>query len=99
MVLQPLISFVHGVIQGTWIVSAVVLKYVLVLQLFYAYRENGSSLENFSSEVGEYSRELVSILVVLGSLVYITGIGLTATLQSLSYVIAALYFGYLFWKF
>lgn len=99
MVLQAFVSLVYGVIQGSWIVSAVAVKYILALQLVYAYRSDGDMIDNFREEVNEYSREIVSFIVVLGVLVSLTGIDFTALFEPVSYLVAVVYFGYLFWQF
>ena len=99
MVLQGVISFIYGVVQSSWIVAAVALKYILAIQAVHAYRSEGGFLENLGSEIQEFSRELVTIIILLGIAVSILDINFSAAFPAFSYAIAAVYFGYLFWEF
>lgn len=99
MVVQALTSFIYGVVQGSWIIAAITLKYILAVQLFYAFREEGDFFDNLRADISGYSREIVSTIVLLGLIVSLTGIELSAFMTGTSYIIAAVYFGYLFWEF
>jgi hypothetical protein len=99
MVVQAFTSFIYSVVQGSWIVAAIALKYVLLVQVFYALNSEGGFLESLGEEISSYSREVVSAVVLLGLLVSTAGIELSAFMTGISYFIAAVYFGYLFWEF
>ena len=99
MVLQAFTSFIYGVVQSSWVIAAITLKYILAVQIFYALQREGDFFDNLKTEISDYSREIVSAIVGLGLIVSVTGIELSAFMTTFSYLIAAFYFGYLFWEF
>lgn len=99
MVLQALISVIYGIVENSWMTAALLLKYVACVQLIYAARMEGNITANLQKVVSDYSREIITSIVVLGTLVTALGVEFSTYPQLLSYSIALIYIGYLFWSF
>lgn len=99
MVLQALTSSIYSVVQSSWIIAAISLKYILGIQIALAYQDEGAFIKNLEASVSSHSREIISSIVLLGMMVSISGIELAAFMKPASYTIAVAYFGYLFWEF
>lgn len=99
MVLQALVGLVYDAVRQSWTVATVVLKYVLALYVARLAYEDRLNLKNFSKEVVEHSREIVTGIVVLGFVFSLLNLELTPLLKPLSEVVALAYFAFLFWRY
>ena len=99
MVLQLLVSFGYKLVENSWTFAAILTKYFLIGAVIYALSERENYFENFRNFIDEYSREAVSVIVLLGFTATVTGLSLKPFATVLSHLTAVVYFGYLFWEF
>ncbi|MFT4892259.1 MAG: hypothetical protein ACI8Z7_000026 [Candidatus Nanohaloarchaea archaeon] len=99
MVLQVLASFGYSLVESSWMVSTVAVKYFLFAGLVYAFSKKENYFEQFRSFIEEFSQEFVSIMVIAGFLALAGGLKVSPLASVFSHVLAAVYFGYLFWEF
>lgn len=99
MVLQLLASFAYSLVESSWMVSTVAVKYFLIAGVVYALSNEEDYIENFRSFVDNFSPELVSAIVLTGLVLVLTGVNLAPTAAVFSHLVTVTFFGYLFWKF
>lgn len=99
MVLTAVASFGYELVQNSWIASAVLIKQLLVLHLAKLVIDEEITLKHLEEVILEYSRPVVSLMVIAGLILTFTGIEITPNFQAFSEITALLYFGFLFWKF
>ena len=95
-----LTGFLYNVVRESWIIAAVLTKYILALNLgFLAYRKN-LSLESFEENLLDWSKPMTLFFAALGAFSAFTGgFGLEINFPFISQLITALTLGYLFWKY
>lgn len=99
MALNLLIGFVYELVQQSWLVSTVLVKYILFFTAINTYIEEGIDLESYRNVLLENSRELISIIVLLGFLNILIGLRFAPYFKTFSQLVTVLFFGYLFWKY
>ncbi|MFQ3275107.1 MAG: hypothetical protein ACI9LV_000102 [Candidatus Nanohaloarchaea archaeon] len=99
MVIQLLSSFAYSLVENSWMVSTIAVKYFLFIGVIYAASKESNYVENFKNFVEDFSGELVSGIVVIGLLTLLTGTNLTPVASVFSHLVTVTYFGYLFWEF
>lgn len=99
MVLQLLVSFGYSLVENSWTVATVLVKYLLLGGVIYALSEKKDYFENFRAFIEDYSREAVSVIVLLGFMVTVSGLELQPLAKVFSHLTAIAYLGYLFWDF
>ncbi|PSG98685.1 MAG: hypothetical protein BRC29_00990 [Nanohaloarchaea archaeon SW_7_43_1] len=99
MVLHLMVSFGYKLVENSWNVAAILIKYFLVGAVIYTLSRQENYFENFRNFIDNYSHEAVSVIVLLGFMVTVTGLNLKPLATVLSHLTAVTYFGYLFWEF
>lgn len=99
MVLNVLIGAVYSLVQNSWIVSTVILKYLLFFTGVNVYIRDGLDLQSFEDVLLNNSRELVTLIVLIGGLNSLIGLEITPFFQIFSQLVALFFFGLLFWKY
>lgn len=99
MVLQLAVSIIYELVRQSWLVSTVLMKYLLILHVAeLAYRKK-LDWESFGETVMKYSRPTLLGIVTLAAIVAITGVELQPRFKLVGELVALGYFGFLFWKF
>lgn len=99
MVVQLISSFLYGLVESSWMVSTVVIKYFLLTGLVYSFYTDKGFLKEFRSFLEFYSDELISAIVLTGLIAMILGVSFSPLMMIFSHLTAVTYFGYLFWRF
>lgn len=99
MILQILSSLAYQIVEQSWIIATVLVKYFLVFLGLKIIKERNFELNHISEQLLEYSDELVALIVFLGITNVFVGIEISALFTVFSQVTAFLYFAYLFWKY
>lgn len=99
MVLQLLTSTAYALIESSWMVSTVIVKYFLLSAVLIAFSRRKDYIEDFRSIIDEYSPGFVTSIVLIGFLALASGINVKPVSPIFSNLIAVIYFGYLFWEF
>jgi len=99
MVLQSLSSFAYNLVEQSWIMATIFVKYFLLAVSVKIGLEQNFELEYISDQLIEYSGEAVSIIFLLGLLNVFAGFSVTPVFNAFSQVVAFLYFAFLFWKY
>ena len=84
------------VLENTWLVAALSVKYVIASHLGYYYSRN-DGLNGFQDEVVEYAPAFVTSLFVAGILFSVVNFTPSPVFSALGEITALAYFGYLFW--
>ncbi len=98
MVLNLAVSFIYEVVKQSWLVSTVVVKYMLLAHLV-ELAASEFSLERLEEELLDNSRLAVTGIVLLGVVSVVTGFQVSPFLEVFSQLVALGYFAFLFWKF
>jgi hypothetical protein len=99
MVLQVLSNFAYQIVEQSWIMATILLKYfLLVIGAKIALKQN-FELEHIFDELLEYSGEIVALIVILGFVNVFAGLEVNPLFNTFSQVTAFLYFAFLFWMY
>lgn len=99
MAINSLAGFLYSVVQETWMVSAVLVKYLLVANLgILAYRRE-LSLEKFSENILEYGKPVLLTVTLLGAVLHTSGTSFSPMFRFFSELVTLATLGYLFWKY
>lgn len=99
MPLQMILSGVYQVIRHSWMISTVVVKYILAVHLVQLLRQENLDPESFQQKLMEYSSETVAGIIALGAVFATLQIEVSAGFMLFSQLVALAYFGFLFWKY
>lgn len=99
MVLQLLSSFAYNLVEQSWIMATIVVKYFLLVVGAKVAWEKKFDLEYISDQLLEYSGEIVALVVLLGLVNVFAGFSVSPVFTVFSQVTAFLYFAFLFWKY
>jgi|GEM_PF-654285 hypothetical protein len=99
MVLQSLSNFAYQLVEQSWTMATVLVKYFLLVLGAKIISEQKFELDYISDQLTEYSGELVSIVFLLGFINVFAGFSITPMFKVFSQVVAFLYFAFLFWKY
>ncbi|MFB6203974.1 MAG: hypothetical protein ABEK01_05780 [Candidatus Nanohaloarchaea archaeon] len=96
-----LLAAVGGqVVEKSWGVAAVTLKYVLALQLVVSYHRAGVDVSAVKEVLLEQSRPVVLGILAVGTLLFLAGRDVGPLFaRGLSEVIAVGYLAFLFWHY
>ena len=100
MVLELVVDFGYNIVESSWAVSTILVKYILAFHVLAALRNPDITLESFKEVLDNYSRLTVSSIVLLGIFIHLLGVSVEPVFLPLfSEGLAWLYLGYLFWEF
>lgn len=103
MVLEFFVDTGYSVVEHSWRVSTVLVKYLLVVQFASFLGSKGFEelgVEDFKESLLIFSAPSVSLIVLLGSLSFIASFSAEPLFFPVfSEFLAWLYFAYLFWEF
>lgn len=99
MVLQLLSELGYRLVEQSWIMSTVFVKYFLFILGVKILAEKNLELNHISEQLIDYSGEVVTFVVLLGLINVFAGFPVKPIFPVFSQVVAFLYFGFLFWKY
>ncbi|MFB6115408.1 MAG: hypothetical protein ABEK04_03870 [Candidatus Nanohalobium sp.] len=99
MILPLITSTIVSIVEGTWIVSSILLKYLLIGLVAKNLYQGSFTIEGLRNDILGSSELVVSSLVVVGAVVAVSGLSPSPVLKLFSELVALGYFGYLFWKY
>jgi len=99
MAIQVLTSFIYQVVEQSWAVATVLVKYILIAHIAELFYSDESNLRHLEEIVLKYSYAVVGSIVVLGFLTAALQISVEPFFKAFSEMLAVIYFGFLFWKF
>lgn len=99
MVLQVLSELAYQLVEQSWIMATVLVKYFLAIISFKIALEQNFELDYISDQMIGYSGELVSIIAFLGFINVFAGFSVIPVFTAFSQVVAFLYFAFLFWMY
>ncbi len=99
MVLQLLSGFAYNLVEQSWIMAAITVKYFLLIIGVKIAWEQKFELDYVSDQLLEYSGEIVALIVLIGLVNVFAGFSISPMFTAFSQVTAFLYFAFLFWKY
>ena len=99
MVLEFLSNFAYQLVEQSWTMATVFIKYFLLVLAAKIVSEQKFGLDYISDQLTEYSGEIVSLVFLLGFLNVFIGLNIDPMFKVFSQVTAFLYFAFLFWKY
>ena len=99
MVLQLISDFGYLLVEQSWLMATVLVKYFLLGIGIKITLEKDFSIETVSDQLLEYSGEIVSVIVLLGLVNIFAGFSMSPIFNTFSQVTAFLYFAFLFWMY
>lgn len=99
MVLQLVTEFGYNLVEQSWLMSTIFIKYFLLIIGARIIYEQDFDPEHISDRLVEYSDEIVSLMVLLGLVNVFIGFQLQPLMNPFSQVVAFLYFLFLFWEY
>jgi len=99
MVLNLLSEFAYNLVEQSWIIATVLVKYFLLVLGAKIVSEDRFNPEYISEQLIEYSGELVILIVLLGTVNVFAGFKVDPVFNTFSQVAAFIYFLFLFWKY
>lgn len=99
MVLQAVIGFLYSLVEQSWIVASIGVKYFLVFAVGKTLNDKGFDPSYFLELLEAYSEEVLTIIVFFGLVNVLAGLELSPLFKPFSQIIAFLYLTYLFWKY
>lgn len=97
MVLQVLSNFAYQLVEQSWIIATVLVKYFLLVVGAKIVWKRKFETEYITDQLIEYSGELVGFIALLGLINVFVGFSLSPVFTVFSQVTAFLYFAFLFW--
>ena len=99
MVLQLISDFGYLLVEQSWLMATVLVKYFLLGIGIKITLEKDFSIETVSDQLLKYSGEIVSLIVLLGLVNIFAGFSMSPIFNTFSQVTAFLYFAFLFWMY
>lgn len=99
MVIQLLSEFGYNLVEQSWLMATVLVKYFLLVVGAKITAEQKFDLTYISEQLTEYSGELVALIVSLGLLNLFVNLPIEPLFSTFSQVVAFLYFAFLFWEY
>jgi hypothetical protein len=99
MVIPSITSAIVAAVGGSWIASSIFLKYFIVGLVAKNLYQDSLSREKLVEDIMESSELIVSLLIVSGLLITVSGLETKPVLELFSELVALGYFGILFWKY
>lgn len=99
MVLSLIASTVVALIEGSWIVASITVKYFLIGLVLRNLFENSFTWEKVSEEILESSELVVTVIIGLGAVLTVLNFSPSPMAKFFSEITALGYFAYLFWKY
>lgn len=97
--IELLSSLIYQLVESSWHVSAVLIKYYLGFTAAKLYLDEKLGIENIRNTLLEQSPNLLSIIGILGGLTMLAGLSVRPSFELFSEIVALAYLGYLFWEF
>ena len=99
MVIPSITSAIVEVVEGSWIASSIFLKYFLIGLVAKNLYQDSLTREKLVEDIMESSELVVSMLIVSGLLITVSGLETRPVLELFSELVALGYFGILFWNY
>lgn len=99
MLIPNITSTIVSIVEGTWIVSSIFVKYFLIGLVARNLYQGNFTWEGLEEDVMKSSEIIVTSFVALGAIVAFSGLSPSPVLKLFSELVALGYFGYLFWKY
>lgn len=99
MVLQLISDFGYLLVEQSWLMATVLVKYFLVGIGIKTVMEQDFKIGIISDQILEYSGEVVSLIVLFGLINIFADLSISPVFNNFSQVVAFLYFAFLFWKY
>lgn len=93
-----MIGFLYNWIQASWEVSAIVVKYALLV--FAAYHISlGSNLEEARADLNRYSHYFIAAIVLIALPLSVTSVEIAPIIPVIGEFVALVFYAYLFWEY
>lgn len=99
MVISLITSTAVALVESSWIVASITVKYFLLGILLRNLAENSFTWEKVSEEILESSELVVTVIIGLGAILAVLNFSPSPLGKLFSELIALGYFAYLFWKY
>lgn len=99
MAIQLLSEFLYRLVEQSWIIATILVKYFLLGLGIKIVSERKFDPNYVSDQLIEYSSELVALVVLLGLINIFAGFTVEPVFKTFSQITAFLYFAFLFWKY
>ena len=99
MVLQAVASFIYNLVEQSWMVSTVLVKYILLVHIGQLLYSDERDLKHLEEVIMDYSRLVVVTIVFIGLISTLIDYSPEPVLKPFSQLVAVVYFAFLFWKF
>lgn len=99
MVIPSITSAIVAVVEGSWIASSIFLKYFLIGLIVKNLYQESLTREKLVEDIMESSELVVSLLIVSGLLITVSGLQTQPVLELFSELVALGYFAVLFWNY
>lgn len=99
MVFQLLAGFIYSLVEQSWLMATILVKYFLLALGVKIVSEQRFEPEYIFEELTRYSGEIISVIVLLGLVNVFAGIEIDPLFNTFSQVTAFLYFLLLFWEY
>lgn len=99
MLIPTITSTIVSIVEGTWIVSSILVKYLLIGLVARNLYQGNFTWEGLEEDIMKSSELVVTSLVALGAIVAFSGLSPAPILKLFSELVALSYFCYLFWKY
>lgn len=99
MVLQLISGFAYNLVEQSWIMAIILVKYFLLIIGLKVVWEQKFEVDYISDQLIEYSGEVLTTVVLLGIVNMFAGFEIEPLFATFSQLTAFLYFAFLFWKY
>lgn len=96
---NSLIGFLYQVVEASWMVASVVMKFFVAGVMARTWQLDGLSIKKFGENLQEYGRYAVLGTGLLGLSATLLGVSMQPNLILFSQVVAVAVLGYLFWRY
>jgi len=97
--IEILSSLIYQLVESSWHISAILIKYYLVILTVLLYRDQKLSTEKYREKIINQSPNILSTIAIIGGLTMLAGITLRPFIPLFSELTALIYLAYLFWEF
>lgn len=93
-----MISFLYNWIQASWEVSAVLVKYALLVFASYQFYL-GNNLAEARADIQRYSHYFIALIILIALPLSITGVEISPVIPVIGEFVALAFYAYLFWEY
>jgi hypothetical protein len=98
LVIETIFEFLHQWVKSSWLVSTILVKYILIGFLGYELFQR-KDLESIKQDLQDHGDLFVGLIVLTGLILHLANLSPEPLVPVIGEVTALAFYAYLFWKY